>query len=157
MNNFIPAHLADLKKSGLSDATIEQTEIHTVMPPRQINTKSSASTIPGLSSMYEIPTQTAMAFPASGFFMRTVKTARNTYRGGHLQPSLHSPSCCFHPVRSDKTAIFYGRRKEGVKSLSDGLPCIGLSGLWSWKEKGKSIIPDFDTIIFKRPQSVYRP
>ena len=53
LSSFHPLHLADLRKSGLSDDTILQHEIKTVRP-KDID-KLIGYNIPGLISAYRIP------------------------------------------------------------------------------------------------------
>ncbi len=53
MIDLHPDHLADLKKSGLSDKTIIEADIKSV-PPDMIN-KVLGFNIPGIISMYAIP------------------------------------------------------------------------------------------------------
>ena len=60
-----PIHLADLKKSGLSDETIKLAEIETIRPDR-IN-KEFGFNIPNLTSVYRIPY--GGGFLVSGIFM----------------------------------------------------------------------------------------
>jgi|TARA_B100002003_G_scaffold243696_1_gene268561 hypothetical protein len=40
--------------------------------------------------------------------------------------------------------------KKALAACQSGLPCVALSGLWNWKNKGDdALISDFDLIAFK--------
>lgn len=148
MNNFHPLHLEDLRRSGLSDKTIKQAHIKTV-PPNDINRRLGFN-IPGLTSCYEIPYDKHFSrFKA--FYDDTINEKRPKYiqrkeSGNRLYipptvgPILNDSSKPLHITEGEKKAL---------KATLEGLPCVGLSGLWGWSNGNKELIPDFDQITLK--------
>ena len=76
IQNIHPNHLEDLRKSGLSDGTIESAGIHTVLPGR-IN-KIFEWDIP-INSLLAFPYQNTVLFDTSSF-RHTGKRARREHR-----------------------------------------------------------------------------
>lgn len=148
MTNFHPDHLIDLRKSGLSDETIKQANIQTV-PPDQIN-KRLGFNISGLSSMYEITYPGCEEFFRYRCFYAEGKTSPKYLQrkdsGNHLYIPPLVASILSDPA---KPLYFTEGEKKSLKASQEGLLCIGLSGLWNWKEKGKGLISNFDQINFK--------
>jgi len=146
MSGLHPTHLEDLRKSGLSDETIREAEIATVIPC-DIN-KALGWNVPGLTSCYRIP------YPGTDF-----SRYRCFYEDGagpkYLQKKatgnrLYVP----HSVKSvlqDTAVDLYltEGEKKALRAAQDGLTCIGLSGLWNWSNGNKELIPDFDQIGFE--------
>ena len=153
MTNFHPDHLIDLQKSGLSDKTIKQAGIHTV-PPRQIN-KKLGFTMPGLSSMYEIPYPSCDGFSRfRGFYDGDKDGAKYLQRkgtGNHLYITPLAASILSDPT---KPLYFTEGEKKALKACQEGLPCVAVGGLWNWKIKDGGLIPDFDKIELKH-RTVY--
>jgi hypothetical protein len=149
MKNFHPDHLDDLRKSGLNDETIERAEISTVMPPRQIN-KKLGFTMAGLSSMYEIPYPSCNGFSRFRCFYEDGKNGPKYLQrkdtGNHLYIPTLAASILDDPT---KPLYFTEGEKKALKACQEGIPCIGLSGLWNWKIKDGGLIPDFDKIELK--------
>lgn len=147
--NFHLDHLADLRKSGLTDDTIEQSGIKTA-PPGQIN-KGLGFNIPGLSSAYEIPYLGCNGFSRYRGFYEDGKSGPKYLQRKDTGNHLYIPPMFDTAILSDPTKPLYFTEdeKKSLKGSQEGLPCIGVSGLWNWKEKGKGLIPDFDKINFK--------
>ncbi|HOD29426.1 MAG TPA: DUF3854 domain-containing protein [Syntrophales bacterium] len=146
MENFHPDHLADLRKSGLSDETILTAGIATVVPGN-IHVRLGFD-LPTLRSMYEIP--------YGGGFSRY----RCFYGNGENHPKylqkrgsgnhLYVPPLAAR-ILSDATKPLYitEGEKKALKACQEGLPCVGLGGLWSWSHKGGELIPDFENVALK--------
>lgn len=160
--NLHPLHYADLQKSGLSDETIAAAVIVSV-PPSDIR-KCLGYDKPGLTSMYEIPY--GEGFSRYRCFYEDGKTGRKYPRylqmkdtGNHLYIPPLAASILADPTKS--LYITEGEKKA-LKACQEGLPCIGLPGLWNWKIRGGGLISDFDKItwpvrtVFIIPDNDYR-
>jgi len=154
INAFHSIHLEDLKRSGLSDSTIEQAGFRTV-PPNDINKKIGFN-IPSLTSCYEIPYDTTFSrFRAfydennNGKYPKYIQRKNSGNR-------LYIPSTVI-PILKDSSIPLYitEGEKKALKAAQEGIFFIGLSGLWNWTNKGsKELIPDFDRITLKN-RTVY--
>jgi len=154
MNTFHPRHLEDLRKSGLSDETIKQAHIKTV-PPNEINRRLGFN-IPGLTSCYEIPYDKDFS-RFKDFYDDTSDGKKPKYlQRNNTGNRLYIPSIV-KPILNDTSIPLYitEGEKKAMKAAQEGLYCIGLSGLWNWKNKeSKELIPDFDRITLKN-RTVY--
>jgi putative DNA primase/helicase len=149
LDNLNPEHLGDLRKSRLSNETIEAAGIKTV-PPDEI-TEKLGFTISNIESMYEIP------YPGTDFRRYKVFYSDDSYkeRPKYLQCKgsgnrLYIP----HKVRAilkDTSIPLYVTEgeKKALKACQEGLFCVGLSGLWNWSDGNKELIADFDQITLK--------
>jgi len=148
MTNFTlhPLHAADLQKSGLSNETIEAAGIVSVQL-RDIR-KYLGYNPPSLISIYEIPYDDG--FSRYRCFYEEGKTGPKYLQMKDTGNRLYIPPLAAS-ILSDpaKPIRFTEGEKKALKACQEGLSCIGLSGLWNWKEKRKGLIPDFDKIIFK--------
>lgn len=143
-----PTHLSDLRKSGLSDETIQEARIYSV-PPRDINKKLGFN---------DSRIESVMAFlyegcdgfeiykvfpPLDGLkYIQPKGSANRLYISSSLEPILSDPS---------KTIHFTEGAKKALKACQEGIPCIAVSGLWNWSDgsEGMGLIPDFDRINFE--------
>lgn len=142
-----PDHLQNLRKSGLSDETIQQEGIYSV-PPRDINKKLGFN---------DSRIESVMAFPypgCDGFerFKLFPPSDKKKYWQQKGTPNRLYISEKVEDVLQDVSvslSLTEGEKKT-LKAVQEGLPCIGLSGLWNWKNKGEEkLISDFDLINFK--------
>ena len=146
--NFHPDHLADLRKSGLSDETIEQSGIKTI-PPGQIN-KRLGINIPGLSSAYEI------LYPGCNGFFRCrcfyeegkagPKYLQRKESGNHLYIPAHALTVLEDP---SKPIYLIEGEKKALKGCQEDLPCVAVGGLWNWSDGNGGLISEFDRINLK--------
>ncbi len=159
MNNppLDPEHYTDLQKSGLTDSTIKRAGIKSL-------TRKEAEKLlrfrlhPGIKSLYKIP-----YFDLEGkeldFFRvkvfppykdkegRNVKylQPRNTKPHLYMPPLIDYSSIARDPSR--KIAIIEGEKKL-LTAVQDGLPAIGIGGVWNWVSKVNNVsnpIKDFDS------------
>ncbi len=151
MNNLVLEHYEDLKKSGLSDDSIQEAGIRSI-PPNQIN-KKLGSGRNGISSAYEIPYDSEYSK-----FKVFYEEGKEYEKNGDRKPKylarqdsgnrLYIPSK-IKPVLKDVSIplnITEGEKKA-LKGCQEGLYCIAISGLWNWKVKNENkLIPDFDQI-----------
>lgn len=147
MTNFHPDHLADLRKSGLTDGTVAQAEIKTV-PPGQINKIFE----------WDIPIDSLLAFPYQGnSFVRyklfpPYKKKGETRAQKYYQKPDTYPHLYFPPNfdRNADAILFTEGEKKALKAVQEGINCIGLGGIWNFAVKdgnGKpQLIDDFDSI-----------
>lgn len=146
--NFHPAHLDDLRKSGLSDATIEEAGIKTI-PPNEIN-RGLGFNIPSIVSAYEIPYNANFSrfkvFYDDSSNGKCPKYLQRKDTGNMLYIPL-----AIKTILSDTSIPLYitEGEKKALKACQEGLPCIALSGLWGWSNGEKGLIPDFDIITLE--------
>lgn len=148
-----PAHLADLRKSGLSNQAILDAGIRSV-PPRDIDK------IPGYAtyakSAYEIPypeigySRYKMFYDEADKINPTTKKSRPKYlqKKGSMNHLYIPPKA--KSILSDPAIQLYitEGEKKALKACQEGLHCVGLSGLWNWSAGNKELIKDFDLINF---------
>lgn len=136
-----PDHLADLAKSGLSEATIVALGIHSARPGDIARLVGFAP--PGVTSALVFP------YPGEADFCRVKVWPEVRGRDGHtikyLQRSGSGVRLYITPsaqaILADPTApltITEGEKKAAALQ-QDGLPAIGLGGLWNWLERGEPI------------------
>lgn len=156
MNNFEstlhPDHLADLRKSGLSDETILEAGIKSVCQ-RDIDKIFGYPT--HAKSAYEIPYPGTDYSRYKMFYDEADKINPKTgdERPKYLAKTgsgnrLYIPHKT-RPFLKDLSTPFYltEGEKKALKATQEGIPCIAISGLWNWKVKNKDeLIPDFNMI-----------
>lgn len=144
-----PDHIADLKKSGLSDETILKADIKSV-PPDMINKKLGFN-ISDLTSCYEIPYDKNFSRFKAFYrdhqydkkhpkYLQRKNTGNRLYIPPDVRPLLSNPDIHLCITEGEKKAL---------KATREGLPCIALSGLWNWSNGTKELIPDFDQIALE--------
>lgn len=131
-----PDHLADLRKSGLTDQTISEAGIRTV-PPGDI-ARALGFDIRAILSMMEIP------YPGSDFsrfkpFPSLPDGPKYLQRKGS-GCHLYVPPMVRHALGniSERLLLVEGEKKA-LAGAQAGLNCIGLGGLWNWIEDGRPI------------------
>jgi hypothetical protein len=148
-----PEHLADLRRSTLTDETIAQQYVRTVPPamiPRLLGFDP-----PGIRSALLFPFRA----PAGGFMdhVRVKLFPPLTDAAGHavryLQPRrsgvrLYFVARCLERVlRSDEPLWITEGEKKACCVAQLGLPVIGITGVQGWHAKGSCLLlPDFDAI-----------
>lgn len=163
-----PEHLADLRKSDLSDKTILESSIKSVRPE-------------DIDGIFGYPTyaRSAYSLPYFGteysrYRMFYDEMDRNNPKTGESRPKylavkdsvnhLYIPHKV-RPILNDLSIPLYitEGEKKSLKAVQDGLYCIAISGLWGWKIKSEDeLIPDFDLIaldgrtIYIVPDSHFR-
>jgi len=144
MLSLHPDHEADLKKSGLSNETVLLAGIESVRPDR-IN-KELGFNLPGLTSIYKIPYNDKFArfrcFYGDGKtgakYLQRKKTGNRLYFPRNLDCSVLQAA--------DVPLYLTEGEKKALRACQEGIPCIGLSGLWNWQDKQGRLITDFDKI-----------
>ncbi len=149
--------LDDLRKSGLSDATIAEAGLYTPAPddlPRLLGARLVDHVRHVLVFPYDRPGHGGLwrrddefarckLFPpvsdGQGHTIRYYQpagTAPRLYLPAPAGGALADPSVALHVTEGEKKAL---------KASQEGLPCIGLGGLWSWRHQGRPIA-DLDRI-----------
>jgi hypothetical protein len=147
-----PLHLADLRRSGLTDATISQQKIRTV-PPHMIDALLGFPA-PCVKSAYVLP----FADPRGGWMNHprlkifpSLENAARTIK--YLQPRC-SPARLYLPLAtldavltSDAPLWCIEGEKKALAGAQLGLAAIGFCGIEGWHVAGtRSLLPDFDVI-----------
>lgn len=149
-----PEHLADLRKSGLTDATIATQKIRTI-PPSLIDQLAGFRVPAAVTSAYAIP------YPdPRGAFMPHVRmkvfppiTEGDGPSLKYLQPP-GSGVRVFFPiaaiaavVNSEAPLWLVEGEKKSLAVAQLGLPTIGIAGINAWNARGsRGLHPDFDVI-----------
>ncbi len=157
-SNLDSRHLEDLKRSGLSEETIKEAGIYSVRPqdiPRKLGWNPK-----GVASLLAFP------YPGMDGFERYKPFYKDGYpdKPKYLQPK-DTPPHLYIPHRSrgllkDTSTPLYitEGEKKTLKAIQEGLPCIGIGGLWNWKKEGEEeLIPDFDLIELKERKVIIIP
>jgi hypothetical protein len=143
-------HWADLQKSGLSEETIQKAGIFSVRP----------SDIPKLLGFNPQQVESALAFPYPGNrFVRLKVFPTFTDKDGHKVKYLQKKGSGVHlyippdmdTMMHDPNVPLYitEGEKKALKAAQEGFCCVGLGGIWNWKESGKDgLIPEINKIPF---------
>lgn len=155
-------HYEDLRKSGLSDKTISESGIKSISheyrivaeieellgfrPPCSQNVKSA----------YSIPYPGTEHIRLKVFYKIDEGKKQPKYlqkRG--VSNRLYIPDSIREVLQDASRPIYFTEgEKKALKACQEGLPCIGISGLWNWSNGKKELIPDFDLINFEN-RTVY--
>ena len=154
MNALAPDHLADLRRSGLSDGVIGKLQFEAV-PPGEIK-------IQGATSAYRIPY--FMIDGSKNCFERWRLFPVVTHRDGSSQkyhqapgtvPQLYLPPLCSWAIvaKSSDSLILAEGEKKAAAACARGQFAIGVSGVWCWRqrlESGERIeIPTFHEFLWR--------
>jgi Domain of unknown function (DUF3854) len=171
-NALTPEHLADLRKSSLTDETIRTQKIRTV-PPALIDALLGFRA-PNIRSAYVIP----FPDPRGGWFdhikMRVFSAeGSGDVRGGHVEqhrkrwrynngarkylvrraayPWLFFPIATMADALEGAEALYLVEgEKKSLAVAQLGLPAVGIESAWGWHEKeSRDLLPDFDTITLR--------
>lgn len=148
-----PDHLADLRKSGLSDETIKAAGIYTVTPG-DIGKK-----LGGLGNNV----LTAMAFPYTGSDgYERFKVWREEGKTGpkYLQKTGTANHLYLLPtvdLKGDSPLLLVEGEKKALALLQAGYQVVGIGGVFNWLTKGSDgshPLPDFDLVNWKRTVTI---
>jgi len=147
-----PAHVADLRKSGLSDATIRAQKI-TDVPPGMIDALLGFPA-PKVTSAYLLP----FPDPRGGWMdhIRMKVFPAITAEGGsikYLQPRrsgvrIYFPLATLGAVLHSTEAVYVVEgEKKSLAVAQLGLPAIGICGIEGWHLAGsRDLHPDLDDV-----------
>lgn len=159
-NDLHPLHLADIQRSGLSQAESDKAGIKSV-PPGQIN-KRLGFNLPGLTSCYEIPYPGCDGFSRFRCFFEDGKKGPKYLQRKDTGNHLYIPTVS-RPLLKDPSKPLYitEGEKKALKGSLAGILTIALGGLWNWRNGG-GLIADFEKIaldgreVFIIPDNDYR-
>jgi DNA polymerase I-like protein with 3'-5' exonuclease and polymerase domains len=162
---LLPQHLADLRRSGLTDETIKRCRFRTVTEEKLIRRLLGWNAADaGIGACLAIPFPTAEG-KLNGFARLKPDTPRASPKDGspvrYESPRGKGNRAYFPPgtlaVLSDptKTLLITEGEKKAARSDQDGFPTIGLVGVYGWqkkrenKEAPRELIPDLESVIWK--------
>ena len=149
-----PAHLVDLRASGLTDQTIRQQRIRSV--PLDLIDRLLGFPTPDVVSAYVLP----FPDPRGGFMnhirlkvLPSFKTPKGTVK--YLQPKRSGVRCYFPlatlgAVRYSADPLYLVEgEKKALAVAQTGVPAIGLCGIEGWHlPRSSALHPDLDDVGF---------
>jgi uncharacterized protein (DUF927 family) len=146
-----PLHLADLRKSGLTDETIDKAGFASLRPC-DIEKETGIRSLPVLSA-YRIPFDTG--YSRFKLFYREeapdgAKWPKYIQKSGQ-QNRLYIPVLLELLLKDISRPLYITEgEKKSLKAAQEGIVCIAITGLWNWKRKGTDeLVQDFDGIALK--------
>lgn len=152
-------HLVDLRKSGLSDATIAVMGARSLTPAEL---EKALGYVPsGVQSALELPypslnfSRFKLFPPASDGNGRSIRYLQATDSGAHL----YIPPAVRSVLTDASVQLFWTEgEKKAARGTEEGFQCIGLGGLWNWVKPGTAEgISEFDAIVHVNRQEVIVP
>lgn len=157
---LLPDHLADLQRSGLTDATIDAAGFYSVAGGDEIARLLNRDRVGA-----NFPPCLVMPFRNAAGTMNGYARLRPSRPIGDGQKYLSptgSKSRAFFPLRTCEAIATPGvplgiaeGEKKALAADQCGLPCIGLSGIFNWQVAGtkpdRDLIPDLASIGWNRP------
>jgi hypothetical protein len=151
-------HLADLRRSGLTDETIQAAGIYTV-PPGEIGKKLGGGD-GGITSL--------LAFPYSGCdgFERFKCWYQEGKSGPKYKQKYGTPNRLYLPptvdLDGDSPLLVVEGEKKTLAPWQAGFQVVGLGGVWNWCERAESYkrpkesrpIPDLARVNWRRPVTI---
>ena len=151
-----PEHRADLKKSGLSDNTIEQLLFESERPQEMIR-------IPGVESAYALPyfglDGQPNCFRRMKLFPPVRRSDGSTQKYDQPQgtaPQLYMPPLIYWPAvaRNPKCNLLLTEGEKKAAAMCErGLYCAAVAGVWNWRQSldnGERLtLPVFDQFVWQ--------
>jgi hypothetical protein len=146
---LVPGHYQELRRSGLLDETIVAAGIYSA-------SAAEASALLG----YGVGPGMAIPYPPNGSAAPVVRIKLDhggpdgkRYRTpkGAANHIYVPPTLALETLEDPRASLYITEgEKKSLKACQEGLPCIALAGVWSWRTKaadGRSIpLPDLDSI-----------
>jgi hypothetical protein len=130
--HFHVDHLADLRKSGLTDETIRAAGVYSIRP-RDIQLFFSAR-------KGEPPSiETALCFPYQGGEFARIKLFPPLETMKYSQPPKTSARLYIPFKVNDGTLYVCEGEKKTLVARQTGMNAVGIGGLWNWLTKGEPI------------------
>jgi hypothetical protein len=163
MNALAPEHLVDLRRSGLSDATIHALQFRAVRP-HEIKLR-------GVTSAYEIPyfnlDGSVNCFKRRRLFPPVTRPDGGTqkyFQATGTPPSLYLPPLFqWQTVATDaRSAVFIVEgEKKAAAACEHGLFAMGVGGVWNWRQRLESgerlLLPLLDQFVWQGRSVVLIP
>lgn len=153
---LLPEHLADLRKSGLSDATIDACRLHSVPP-----TELKDCPIPGVVHALAFPYSAIDGTPLEHKRWKLFYEGEPGDKPKYWQPKGSDPLPYFAPLvdwlslasNPTRAMLLTEGEKKALAACQVGLLCVALAGVWSWRTKLDSgermVLPGLNEIIWK--------
>ena len=153
-----PDHLADLRRSVVTDETIRVAGIYSV-PPDEIGKKLGGGDA-GIISLLAFP------YPNCEGHERFKCWYEEGKSGPKYRQPKGAPNRLYIPPGVDLAGVCPLVVGEGEKKTlalwQEGFQAVGISGVWNWCEKGEGYkkpkesppIPDLDRVSWRRPVTI---
>jgi putative DNA primase/helicase len=130
--HFHPDHLADLRKSGLSDDTIRAAGIYSIRPCDLAHFFNLRRGVP-------LKIESALCFPYQRGDFARIKLFPPLGKMKYAQPPgtgarLYMP----FPIKADEIVLCEGEKKT-LAAHQAGLNAVGIGGVWNWLSNGLPI------------------
>src|SRR5262249_51762667 len=151
----VDAHRAELRASGLTDETIARAGLYSA-PERQVRDLLGYGAGPGL--VFPYPALNGSAGEYARVKLDKADPDGKRYRSPAKQPNRLDVPALIEPtvLRDIGTPLWLTEgEKKALKACQEGLACIAVSGVFSWRTRsgspdGKStVIPDLDHITWR--------
>jgi hypothetical protein len=158
----------DLRKSGLSDATIEAAGLYTPPPgdlPRLLSARlvdkvRHVLVFPYDCASHAIPMQRADEFFRCKLFPPVSDGQGHTiryYQRAGTPPRLYVPAPAGATLADPAVPLLITEgEKKALKANQEGLACVAVGGLWNWQAGGRPIA-DLDRIDWVERETVIVP
>ena len=142
-----PDHLADIRRSGLTDETILRAGFQSV-PLRDVVRELKTNPY-YLTSAYRIPYPETEGYARFRCFYEHGKKGQKYLQPKESQIRVYFPGGMTDALSDPTTPLYIIEgEKKALRAHQEGLTCIGLGGIWAWKREGK-MLPGFDRIAIK--------
>jgi hypothetical protein len=167
----LPLHeeaIADLRKSGLSDATIAAAGLHTPPPgdlprllsPRLVDKVRHVLVFPYEGAAHGVPIRRPDEFIRCKLFPAVSDGQGHTiryYQRAGTPPRLYIPAQARAALADPTKPLFISEgEKKALKANQEGLACLAVGGLWNWQADGRPIA-DLDRIDWVERETVIVP
>ena len=152
---LFPEHLDDLRKSGLTDATIVAAGLYSA---------SAAELQPLLGWIPPVASALAIPYPGEEFCRVKVFPAYKDETGHSVKYLQRADSGCHIYAPPEVQTVLPNPtielswtegEKKSLAATQEGIFCLGLGGLWNWVAEGKAL-PFLDTIAHvERTETIY--
>lgn len=131
-----PAHLADLRASGLTDDTIQAARVYS-LSPSFITHFFSIRSENGRKKLSEI--RSALCFPYQGNEFARIKLFPPVDRQKYAQPRQTSARLYRPFALTGGDIVVCEGEKKTLSAYQAGLNAAGIGGVWSWLSHGEPI------------------
>ena len=148
---LVASHLEDLRRSGLSDETIARAGIYSA-PERQVRDVLGFGAGPGMVIPY--PGANGPRTYARVRLDRPDAQGKRYRSPMKVQNRLYVPPMLDPKRLADVTSALFitEGEKKALKAVQEGLVCVGLSGVWSWRtrfpDKTRGVpLPELEALV----------
>jgi hypothetical protein len=154
-----PEHLANLRRSGLTNKTINEAEIYTV-PPDEIGKKLGGSDA-GIASLLAFPYPGCDGYERFKCWYQDGATGPKYRQRKDTSNRLYLPTTV--DLSGDSQLLVVEGEKKCLACWQSGFEVVGIGGVWNWymkadggyrQPKETRPIPDLDLVNWHRPVSI---